>query len=449
MDDEWLRSYALLALRVARAADGPNTSGLALVYRGPAGWREAVAAEEPVPPARLAQDADALLDALPSEPTRAPHHAARRTNHRADRDADRRADRQADHRTDHRADHRVDHRVDQRTGHRADHRAVHLAGQARALRAVARRLAGAPAALPEYVRECLGIEAERVPEAVFAEAHEMLDAALPPGTPGGSLAERRAGWRGAHRLDDVDRLPALVDRAVTETRARTSRIVPLPEDETVTCRLVSDVPFHAAGEYAGGRSSTIHINRDVPFNLADLLYVVAHEGHPGHIAEAVLKEIHLPGRLERRVWFLLSPQGVLSEGLGLAAEELVFPGDEAREWLSRNVLGRDPGEVAALHRAANLLWGVWPNATLMAAEGRPEREVRDYLVRWALLGEDEAAAAMPLVMVPGGNPYLYAYYHGWRLVRAWLDGRDRWARARRLLTGDLHPAELAASAGAG
>ncbi|QKW39574.1 hypothetical protein HUT06_40705 [Actinomadura sp. NAK00032] len=422
MDDEWLRSYALLALRVARAADGPNSSGLALVYRGPAGWREAVAAEEPVPPARLAEDADALLDDLPSEPARAAHraadHATRAADH-ATRAADRRADRRADY----------------------------LAGQVRALRAVARRLAGAPTALPEYVRECLGIEAERVPEAVFAEAHEMLDAALPPGTPGGSLAERRAAWRDTHRLDEVDRLPALVGRAVTETRARTSRIVPLPEDETVTCRLVSDVPFHAAGEYAGGRSSTIHINRDVPFNLADLLYVVAHEGHPGHIAEAVLKEIHLPGRLERRVWFLLSPQGVLSEGLGLAAEELVFPGDEAREWLSRNVLGRDPGEVAALHRAANLLWGVWPNATLMAAEGRPDREVRDYLVRWALLGEVEAAAAIPLVMVPGGNPYLYAYYHGWRLVRAWLDGPDRWARARRLLTGDLHPTELAESAG--
>ncbi|WP_243719237.1 hypothetical protein [Actinomadura sp. KC06] len=326
-------------------------------------------------------------------------------------------------------------------------RAAYLAGQVRALRMVARRLDGARVPLPEFVRESLGIEAGWVPESVFAEAHEELDAALPSSP--GSLAEQTAAWRAAHRLESFERLPALVAAAVRETRARTAEIVPLPENEAVGCRLVSGVPFHLAGSHEGGPDSTIHINRDLPFNLADLLYVIAHEGHPGHIAESVLKEIHLAGRLEQRVRFLLSPQGVISEGLGLAAEELIFPGDEAREWLVRHVLKEDPGDLAALHHAANVLWGVWANAALMAAEGRPEGEVRGYLSRWALLGDEELAAAVPLIAVPGGNAYLFAYYHGWRLVRGWLDvpsqgdrARKR-ERARRLLTEQLLPADLA------
>lgn len=64
------------------------------------------------------------------------------------------------------------------------------------------------------------------------------------------------------------------------------------------CRLVSGAHFRAAGEYEGGLRSTLHINSDLPFNLADLLYVVAHEGHPGHIAESLLKErLRRTGRL--------------------------------------------------------------------------------------------------------------------------------------------------------
>ncbi|GAA0589234.1 hypothetical protein [Actinomadura livida] len=390
--EEWLRSFADLALRVDRQAGGPNTSGLTLIYRGPDEWREQVNQEAPRPPGRLVGDAERLLDDPPFERSRA----------------------------------------------------AYLSGQVRALRAVARRLDGAAQTLPEYVRECLGIDPEWVPESVFATAHEELDAALPPGP--GALADRLAAWRAAHRLDSLDRLPELVGLAVEETRARTARIVPLPDGEVVGCRVVSGVPFHAAGDHEGGLASTIHINRDIPFNLADLLYVVAHEGHPGHIAESLLKETHLADRPEQRVRFLLSPQGVISEGLGLVAEELVFPGDEAQEWLAEHVLpdARGLGDLAAIHRAMNAMWGAWPNASLMAAEGRPQEEIRAYLSRWALLREEELAAAMPLIAVPGGNPYLFAYYHGWRLVRAWLDGPGRRERARRLLTEQLLPADLTA-----
>ncbi|WP_187414639.1 hypothetical protein [Nonomuraea sp. PA05] len=96
--------------------------------------------------------------------------------------------------------------------------------------------------------------------------------------------------------------------------------------------------------------------------------------------------------------FMLSPSFVLSEGLGLLAEELVFPGDEAQAWLSANVLPElgirpDGSDLAAVHRAKNVLWGVWGNAAFLADKGRNEAEIAAYLGRWSLYGDDEVAAA--------------------------------------------------------
>lgn len=396
----WLRDYALLALRVNRQVMA-SSGGPVLIYWGPEEWSALAEAEEPPPPGRLVEDADRLLEDLPRED-------------------------------------------------RA--RAAFLAAQVRALRAAARRLDGQAPPLAEAARESLGIEAGRVPESVFEAAHAQLDAALPRG--GGSLAERLHAWQRAHSLppERSDRLPELVGRAVAETRARTSTIVPLPDDEVVDCQLVPEGHFLAAGHHAGGRRSTVFINRSLPFNLADLLYVVAHEGHPGHIAESLLKEIHLAERRafpEAPIRFLLSPPFVLGEGLGLHAEAIVFPDDQAQTWLTEHVLSEegirpDGSDFAAIHDAKNALWGVWANAAFMVSEGRRQDEVADYLARWALYDQREIAATLRSIGGPGMGLYVLGYYHGWRLVGSWLDAPDRHRRVRRLLTEQLLPADLEA-----
>ncbi|WP_043638214.1 hypothetical protein [Nonomuraea candida] len=376
---QWQRDYAMLALRIDRLI-----TGTALIYRGPAQWRAAVAAEPPAAPGALAEEAERLLESAPS---------------------------------------------------------AYLRAHVRAMRAVARRLAGERLPLAEYGRRCLGLEPRRVPEEVFEQAHAELDAALPR-TPG-PLADRLRAWRAAHTLRDVGRLPELVGRAVAEARARTSKaIVPLPEGEVVGCALVTGVAFHGAGDYEGGLRSTIHINKEIPFNLADLLYLVTHEGHPGHIAESMLKELRLGP--EQGVRFMVSPSFVLSEGLGLLAEELVFPGDEAQEWLNANVFPElgirpDGSDFAAVHRARNVLWGVWGNAAFLADEGRGEAELGAYLRRWALYDDGEVAAVLGLLAPSPMSPYIFGYFHGWELVRRWVTGPDR---ARRLLTEQLLPADV-------
>jgi hypothetical protein len=372
-EDEWLYAYAVLILRFDRTIAG---NGWQVDYFGPAEWRARVAEEEPMPAARLVDEVDALAADLPFT-------GARRT---------------------------------------------YLAGHLLALRALARRAAGVRIAMRDMIRDCLGIDVGMVSETIFAQAHDELDRALP--TTAGSLATRLRDWRQTHSLTQLDRLPALVARAVAECRLRThEQIVPLPDGEQVGCELVPGVGYVGMGAHHGGLTSTILLNGDRPFNLADLLYVVAHEGHPGHIAEMVLKEIHLADRPEQRVRFAPAPPYVLSEGLALHGQALLFPGDEAQAWLVDNVgLQPDGSDFAAIHRARNALFGVHHNAVLLLDDGRPDAEVADYLARWGLMDNPTTAGF--------DSPYLAAYYHGWQLLDSRLD------LARRLLTEQVLPADL-------
>jgi hypothetical protein len=376
--EEWLRDYALLILRLDQhTALGDAGIGWCVDYFGPPEWRDQVAAE---PGGRnLVADADRLAAELPFE------------------------------------------------GARRDYLAAHL----RALHALARHAAGG-VEVRALIRECLGVEPDVVPEAEFQRAHDELDRALP--RTAGSLADRLRAWRIAHTLPDRAAVPELVAAAVAECRARTGRIVPLPDGEQVGCEIVPDAGYVGVGAHHGGLKSTVLLGGARPFVLADLLYVVAHEGHPGHIAEQVLKEIHLGDRVEQRVRFAPAPPYVLSEGLALHAQEVLFPGDEAQAWLTDHVLAPrgirpDGSDFAAIHRARNALFGVRHNATLMRADGRPDAEVVAYLARWGLVEDPDPRAL---------SPYLSAYYHGWRL----LDGRLDHGLVRRLLTEHVLPADL-------
>ncbi len=385
-EQEWLRAYTVLILRLDRRLADAGW-GWMLDYFGPEEWRAQITDEEPRPAGRLVDDADELAADLPfDEPRR-----------------------------------------------------TYLAAHVRALRAIAGQDGGARTAMPELIRECLGIEVDMVAETVFEQAHDELDRALPKTA--GSLADRLRDWRAAHALprEQLDQLPGLVALAVAECRARThERIVPLPDGERVGCELVPGVGFVGVGAHHGGLGSTILLNGDRPFTLADLLYVVAHEGHPGHIAEQVLKEIHLSdrGRPEQKVRFAPAPPFVLSEGLALHAQALLFPGDEAQAWLTDNILTPrgirpDGSDFAAIHRARNALFGVQHNAVLLLDRGREDTEVTDYLARWGLIEEPSTNGL--------DHPYLSAYYHGWQLLDGRLDSPDL---ARRLLTEQVLPADL-------
>lgn len=398
----WVRDYCVLALRVDRAL-AASTGGRVLMYTGPDPWRQAVESAEPVAPGRLIEDCDRIGAGIPF------------------------------------------------TGARAEYARSQLA----AMRTFCRRLAGERIAFDEFVHLSLGIDPAPVPESVFDDAHARLDAALPPGA--GTLAERLHAWQHRHSLpgNDTQLLTHLAGLAIRDSLERTRAMVELPD---VQVEVVLDPGTHR-GHYAGAGKATIYLGTSLPFNLADLLYVVAHEGFPGHIAESMLIEDAITRRrhLEQQVRFMVSPSFVVSEGLGLHAPGIAYPGDQAQAWLTEHVLtplGIEPddSDFAAIHRARNDLWGAWGNAALRAAAGEPPDALKDYLSRTALLTDAETTWAVgSLTTTDAGttngsavlSSYLLAYHHGWRLIDSWLNHPDRHTRFLRLLTEPLLPADLA------
>ena len=383
---EWARAYATLALRIDRHV---AASGSGLIYNGPDELRVEVAAADPVPLSRLVADCDALRHQIP---------------------------------------------IDGRRG-------AYLTAQLTAMSALARQLDGADMPFAEYARQCLGITVGLEPEETFEAAHEQLDAALPSGP--GSLADRLHAWQAAHSIPAA-RLEPFAKAAIAESIERTRALVELPEELDIEVR---PDPGPHRGHYAGGNRGTIYLLDSQPFNLADLLYVVAHEGFPGHITESLSKARHLDGQPEYWVRFMISPQFVISEGIGLHAPAIAFPDDEGQRWITDNALAplgitSDGSDFAAIHAARNVLWGVWANATILAAAGRTEPELSDYLTRWALLTDAENDWALAFVRATGMDTYVHGYFHGYRLLRTWLNHPDRTARFRTLLTEPVLPSHL-------
>jgi hypothetical protein len=128
----------------------------------------------------------------------------------------------------------------------------------------------------------------------------------------GSLRERLTAWRTAHSIPpgEAERIPALVNLAVSECLRRTRALVELPEGIDVDCALTPG-PFRGL-HYWGGLRGTVFLDPALPFTTADLLYVVAHEAFPGHIAEFLLKERHLADRPELAVRFKPAPEYAVS-----------------------------------------------------------------------------------------------------------------------------------------
>ena len=389
---EWSKQYALLALRIQRIVS--ERGGILLIYHGPLEWRDAVNAENLMPANQLADDADSLLRSIP--------FSAPRGNY--------------------------------------------LEAQFRAMGAAARQLAGDKLPLAAYVEQCLGFTPRKLPESLFEEAHSMVDDALPSAPL--PLPKRLQEWRKAHTLTDRKKIPGIIERTIAEARRRTDAIIRLPEGESMDIQTTENPFMLAGGLYRGNLKSTFFYNDSLPVNLADLLYTVTHESYPGHITEAMLKEKYLvqeKGFWEQQIQFMTSPQFVITEGIGLCAEEMVFPRDEAQEWLERNVfincaVRGAHGDISMLHRAKNILWGVWSNAAFLADEGASDSEITEYLAKWSLLEDAELATA--LAYAKSFSPYIFCYYYGWERVQRFIGVPGRADRIRRLLTEQLLPGDL-------
>jgi hypothetical protein len=305
-------------------------------------------------------------------------------------------------------------------------RVAFLAGQLGAIATRLRMLAGESLSFVDEVEGLYGFTPVRYPEEEFERIHGELEG-LVPGT--GDLSERVARYD-RRFLVETDRILPLFERAAAECRRRSARLLPLPRDERINLRLVSEKPWGAYNWYQGGGTSNIEINTDLPRRANTILHYVAHEGYPGHHTELSTRDALLArqeGWPEYGVYPLYSPQSHISEGGADLGIELIFEPGEVAGFYRETVLPAagitdvDVERMLEIMRLRGVLSHADENAAFMLFEdGTSDDEAEAYLRRWALLTAEEAAKRIEFIRSYRG--YVFNYRTGYELVRGFVTG---------------------------
>jgi hypothetical protein len=400
MSEQWFRNYVQLQFRMDKAIRKFTESRFVDYYYGPPEWKAAVENEAETPAPDLVGAAMALLDALPAQ------------------------------------------RFE-------EHRTTYLSKQVIALETVCRKLNGETFSLEDEVQKCFDIRPTWTPETRFEEAHALFDEVLPGN---GSILERLQSFRKRYNLSS-EKVGLTVDfmrQAMNEARRRVLAFIDLPQGEEVELDVVSDKVFGGENWYLGNYRSRVELNTDLPTNMRWLIDLVCHEGYPGHHTEFVMKERHLYrelGYIEQSISPIICPQSVISEGIATSAFEMVFTHSEAEQWAREHLYpsaGIEPIDVdrEKFSRAGELMAGIDGNARFMMSDGRPDDEVKRYIMKYALLPEEYAQKDLEFLRDPFREGYVFTYFYGKRLMKPWLQGDDKQQVFKRFLTEQICPSDL-------
>jgi hypothetical protein len=323
-------------------------------------------------------------------------------------------------------------------------RRTFLTAQVRAMRTILRLKSGESLSFTEETRGLYDIEPERTSESVFEAGLEMLEVLL-PGV--GPIMDRWQALRD-RVLVPPKQLSIVLEVLKTEFRARTKRLFPLPEDESIELALVNDKPWGGYNWYLGQARSRVEINTDLPSYLYTLPDLIAHESYPGHHTERVFKDrlFREQGQAEYSLQLLNSPEAVLAEGIATNALEVIGTSEEMPELLLRmardahlSVSLEELQVITEVHNAMAALDDVGCNATLMRyQDGASENEILEYLGHYGLQTPDRARKSLEFIRHARG--YIFTYSVGYRLVnQARLQDENMFYR---LLSEPFTPGQL-------
>jgi hypothetical protein len=181
---------------------------------------------------------------------------------------------------------------------------------------------------------------------------------LLPGS--GDLATRYAAFDARFRVAP-ERLPQVVDRALTACRAATLSHIPLPSGERVEIVYRPDLAWSAFTRYQGGLMSRIEINQSFGLTVDRILDLACHEAYPGHHTIDTLIDARFgTRRAELLVRPLYSPQALLHEAAASVAPTFAFSEPQRIE-VERDLLslaGLDPAEAVRYVRVERLVDGL-------------------------------------------------------------------------------------------
>jgi hypothetical protein len=321
-----------------------------------------------------------------------------------------------------------------------------LRDQVAGLRTFAGVLAGETVSYADEVEGCYGVRPTFTDEAVFAAAHEELEALLPGD---GTLAERHERWEESIRVP-AEQVEATVAAVIEEARAQARALVELPEGEGVELRIARDEPWLAYCYYLGDLRSRIEVNVDMPFSAFELLVLAVHETYPGHHVESSRKEhvlVRGRGLVEETLAMVPTPRSLVTEGIAVLAPELVLEGNGGPALAAvvhEHGIDFDLAHALAVRRALEpCRWAEVNAALLLHERGASEEATQAYLERWGLISPPLAAHVVRFLQDPTSRTYILTYPAGGALCRAYVDGDPE--RFRHLLTEQVRVRDLLAS----
>ncbi|HEY0898744.1 MAG TPA: hypothetical protein VGD90_05380 [Sphingobacteriaceae bacterium] len=343
------------------------------------------------------------------------------------------------------------------TTHDADsvqQRAAWISDQLVAFQRRIRIFSGEYKSFDEEAAELFGVRPPAYPEAHYAQLVAKLDSLLP----GDGDIQQRFQDLANRFIIPKEKLDTVFKTTIAESRKRTLKHYPLPNQENFSLTYVTNKPWSGYNWYKGQYRSEIQINTDVQIFIDRAIDVGCHESYPGHHVYNALLEQKLyrdKGWVEISLYPLFSPQSLIAEGSANYGIEVAFPGEEKITFTKNRLLplaGLDTAGIDLYFKALELR-GQLNFARNEAARGlvnktMTEAQALEYLMKYCLYNRETAEKSISFIKKY--RSYVINYNYGLELVNKYMEANGgtgqnpdkRWEVFGKLLSNEIRTTQL-------
>jgi hypothetical protein len=267
----------------------------------------------------------------------------------------------------------------------------------------------------------------------------------------GPLSERIKKYA-KQRTIPPDLLKNLFMNALHIAQKRTKQFFPnlLPDNEDIEIVEVEDQSWPWYCWYQGNYVSKIEINISTFHYWTYLLNSACHEGYPGHHTERVVRENLLyrtKGYFESAILLIYSPEMVISEGIGVTAESVLFDHTERARILLEKIHPNPKIEdtLETLIKQSEVREGFRRFESNLAYHKYVHKWSDDKLIKYAksfkVIPDMAIKSILGFISNKLWAPYAFTY-QGERLITEKFGNRPSPKHFRRLLTEQTLPSDL-------
>ena len=241
-------------------------------------------------------------------------------------------------------------------------------------------------------------------------------------------------------------------KAIRIAQKRTQEVFPnlLPDKEEIDILEVEDQSWPMYCWYQGNYSSRIEINISKFHYWTHLLSNACHEGYPGHHTERTVREklLYRSKRyFESSILLIYSPEIVISEGIGVTAEKVLFDSTESAKILLEDLHPNPKIEdnLETLTQQTEIRDGFGKFQSNLAYHKYVHKWTEDELIRYAksfkVIPDKGIRAILKFISDEMWGHYVLVY-QGERLITEKFGNRPSPKHFRRLLTEQTLPSDL-------